>query len=164
MEKKTKALAAIILAAGGGTRMKSGRPKVLYTIGGRTLLERVLDTALAAGAKERLVVVGAHARKVAEILPAGVKTVNQPKPLGTGHAVQMARSLLGRAKGEVLVLCGDAPLVRPLTLRRLVREHRRRRAHATILTACVDQPYGYGRIIREAGRPQWVERIVEEKD
>ncbi len=157
-------MTAIILAAGEGTRMKSDIPKVLHTLGGRTLLDWVLRTAQAAGAERRVVVLGYQGEAVAKTLPPGIKTVIQSRQLGSAHAVQTAKSALAKSSGEVLVLCGDAPLISSRTLRRLVREHRRLKARATVLTAKVKNPQGYGRIIREPECPARVARIVEERE
>lgn len=157
-------LSAVILAAGEGTRMKSHRPKVLHCLAGRPLLHWVLDTARAAGAKKRLVVLGHKAEEVGRSLPADTATAIQDRPLGTGHAVLSAKSRMTGAAGDVLVLCGDAPLLTARTLRRLVREHRRARAAATVLTAELARPFGYGRIVRAAHDPRCVTAIVEEKD
>ncbi|MEW6516398.1 MAG: bifunctional UDP-N-acetylglucosamine diphosphorylase/glucosamine-1-phosphate N-acetyltransferase GlmU [candidate division FCPU426 bacterium] len=157
-------LAAVILAAGEGTRLKSATPKVLHRLGGRPMLEWVLRAARAAGAGRQVVVLGHAAEKVRAILPAGVSTVLQAKQLGTGHALRTARPALAGFNGSVLVLCGDAPLITAATLRRLVRTHRRLRASATVLTACLADPFGYGRVLRNAGQGPWVRRIAEEKD
>jgi len=157
-------LTAIILAAGEGTRMKSRTPKVLQRLGGRSILDWVLATAEAAGVDLRVVVLGHAAESVVNTLPKTVKTAFQPKQLGTGHAVQMAQKTLSNISGDVLVLCGDAPLIRPQTLRCLVKEHRRMKAKATVLTAHVPEAHGYGRIIRDPNDARFVTRIVEERD
>lgn len=156
-------LSAVILAAGAGTRMKSQTPKVLHVLAGRTLIEWVLRAAQGAGADTCVVVIGHQAEAVAKALPAGVKPAMQLKRLGTAHAVLCAQAHAAAAAGDLLVLCGDAPLIRPQTLRRLVSLHRRSRAAATVLTACVPDPRGYGRIVRSKDGRQ-VERIVEERD
>jgi len=157
-------LSAIILAAGEGTRMKSQRPKVLHHLAGRPLVYWVLDAAKAGGAPQRLVVLGHKAEAVSRMLPEDVLTTVQERQLGTGHAVLSAKAKLAGVTGDVLVLCGDAPLIRPQTLRRLVREHRRAKAAATVLTAEITQPFGYGRIVRDAADARRVRAIVEEKD
>ena len=161
---KKQSLTAIILAAGEGTRMKSGTPKVLQQLGGRSILDRVLATTKVVGVTERVVVLGHRAEEVKKTLPKDVKTVLQPKPQGTGHAVQMAQKVLTKKTGDVLVLCGDAPLIRPQTLKRVVGDHRRMKAKATVLTAQVAEPHGYGRIIRERNDARLISRIVEERD
>jgi len=164
VKKQKQSLITIILAAGEGTRMKSRTPKVLHTIGNKPLLQWVLDASEKAGATRTIVVLGHQAADVAKTLSAQVDTVTQTRQLGTGHAVKMAQKKLAGEKGEVLILCGDAPLIRPQTLKKLVREHRRRKTKATILTARITDPYGYGRIIRDLKDSRWVTKIVEEKE
>lgn len=157
-------LAVVILAAGEGTRMKSDTPKVLHCLGSKPMLEWVFAAARAAGASRQVVVLGHGAERVREILPAGVRPVLQSRQLGTGHAALTARAALKGHAGPLLVLCGDAPLITPATLRRLVRTHRRLKAAATVLTACVRDPFGYGRVLRDPADSRWVRRIAEEKD
>jgi len=157
-------LAAILLAAGEGTRMKSAVPKVMHALGGKPLLNWVVQAARAAGAAPVVAVLGHGAEHVQAILPAGVQSVRQRRPLGTADAVLAARAALAGRGGDILVLCGDAPLLRARTLRRLVAEHRRRRAAATMLTAVLADPTGYGRVVRVPADPGAVARIVEEKD
>lgn len=163
MSKKRK-LIAIILAAGEGTRMKSQTPKVLQTLAGRSLLDWVLRSARYAGAEGRVVVLGHEHERVRKTLPSDVATTVQARQLGTGHAVQTARAGLKNLSGDVLVLCGDAPLIRPQTLKRLLATHRRLGAAATVLTAEVRTARGYGRVVRDTQDPRWVARIVEERD
>jgi bifunctional UDP-N-acetylglucosamine pyrophosphorylase/glucosamine-1-phosphate N-acetyltransferase len=152
-------LEILILAAGQGKRMRSGLPKVLHPLAGRPLLAHVLDTARALGAAGTFVVHGHGAEKVREAFAgAGVEWVLQAEQLGTGHAVQQAMPRL-RGDGEVLVLYGDVPLVREATLRRLVEAGR---DGVALLTTELDDPSGYGRVLRDAaGR---VTRVVEHKD
>ena len=146
------ACAALILAAGKGTRMKSDMPKVMHTLAGRELVRWVIDAARAAGLDPVILVVGHQAERVREALAGepGLRFVVQAEQLGTGHAVQMAAPELAGRGGEVLVLAGDAPLIRAETLRALVDHHRARGAAATVLTAELDDPAGYGRILRDA--------------
>jgi bifunctional UDP-N-acetylglucosamine pyrophosphorylase/glucosamine-1-phosphate N-acetyltransferase len=161
------ALTVVILAAGEGTRMKSGTTaKVLHGFSGRSLLGHVLAAAAPLGATHTIVVVG-HRRAdvvahLADAAPAAVTAV-QDQQLGTGHAVRMALdAVAGAADGTVVVLPGDAPLLRADTLTALVAGHRRTGGAATMLTSVVADPAGYGRVIRAAdGR---VERVVEDKD
>lgn len=156
------ALAAIVLAAGKGTRMKSRVPKVLHKICGRPMLFYVLDAVRSAGVKETVVVVGFGADQVAREVGDGAAVALQAEQLGTGHALQQAGPFLRNFCGDILVVCGDTPLITPETLARLAGEHRASGAAATVLTAEMDDPRGYGRVLRdEAGR---VIRIVEEKD
>lgn len=156
------ALAAIVLAAGKGTRMKSRVPKVLHKICGRPMLFYVLDAVRSAGVKETVVVVGFGADQVAREVGDGAAVALQAEQLGTGHALQQAGPFLRDFCGDILVVCGDTPLITPETLARLAGEHRASGAAATVLTAEMDDPRGYGRVLRDAaGR---VIRIVEEKD
>ncbi len=156
-------LAVVILAAGKGTRMKSPLPKVLHLLGGEPLIIHVLETALSLKPKEILTVIGHKALLVEKVLSSyAVKKVLQDEQLGTGHAVQVTEPYLADFEGNVLVLCGDVPLIRPKTLEDLYSLHRESGAAVTVLTAEVSEPRGYGRIIRnEEGL---VDRIVEEKD
>ena len=153
-------LAIVILAAGKGTRLKSSLAKVLHRAGGRTLVEHVVRACAPLGAKQTIVVVGHQAEQVAPVVePLGAETVLQQPQHGTGHAMQVARRALGRAKLAV-VLPGDAPLVRTETLKALVAAHRKGDAAATILTAVLADPSGYGRILRKSETA--VGAIVEE--
>ena len=153
------ALQIVILAAGQGKRMRSGLPKVLHPLAGRPLLAHVLDTARALKARRTVVVHGHGAEAVRAAFPdGGIAWALQPEQLGTGHAVQQAMPHL-EANGDVLVLYGDVPLVREATLRRLLEAAREGLA---VLTVELDDPAGYGRVLRDqAGR---VARIVEHKD
>ena len=155
-----KDLAIVILAAGKGTRLKSSLAKVLHRAGGRALVEQVLRACAPLGAKKTVVVVGHQAEQVAAVVePAGASIVLQQPQHGTGHAMQVARRTLGKAK-LVVVLPGDAPLVRTETLRALVAAHRAGNAAATLLTAVVSDPSGYGRVVRKS--ETHVGAIVEE--
>ena len=155
-----KDLVIVILAAGKGTRLKSSLAKVLHRAGGRALVEQVLRACGPLGAKKTVVVVGHQAEQVAAVVePAGASIVLQQPQHGTGHAMQVARRTLGKAK-LVVVLPGDAPLVRTETLRALVAAHRAGNAAATLLTAVVSDPSGYGRVVRKS--ETHVGAIVEE--
>ena len=160
------ALAIIVLAAGQGTRMKSRLPKVLHPIAGRTLVGHVLATASRLGAETIEVVVRHERDQVVAALQAehpDVVIVDQDEIPGTGRAVQVALDALPSGfDGDVLVLSGDVPLLEAETLQALVDGHRAASAAATVLSAIVDDPTGYGRIIRDAGGD--VARIVEQKD
>jgi bifunctional UDP-N-acetylglucosamine pyrophosphorylase/glucosamine-1-phosphate N-acetyltransferase len=141
---------AIILAAGKGTRMKSDLPKVLHEVGGRPMVCAVVDACRAAGCRGIVVVVGYMQERVREALAgSGVRFGVQEPQLGTGHAVQCAQEAVGEA-GDVFVLCGDGPLIRAGTLRALLQTHRSAGAAATLATAIIDDPAGYGRIVRDA--------------
>jgi bifunctional UDP-N-acetylglucosamine pyrophosphorylase/glucosamine-1-phosphate N-acetyltransferase len=153
-------LAVVILAAGKGTRLKSNLAKVLHRAGGRALVEQVLRACAPLKAKKTVVVVGHQAEQVTgavELMDAHA-ILQQPQN-GTGHAMQVARRALGNAKIAV-VLPGDAPLIRPETLRALVAAHRAGNAAATLLTAVLADPAGYGRVVRKSGAS--VSAIVEE--
>jgi len=153
-------LAIVILAAGKGTRLKSSLAKVLHRAGGRALVEHVLRACAPLRPKRTIVVVGHQAEQVAAVVePPGAVTVLQQPQHGTGHAVLVSRRALGSAKTFV-VLPGDAPLVRTETLRAMVATHRSGKAAATILTAVVSDPGGYGRIVRKS--ETMVQAIVEE--
>jgi bifunctional UDP-N-acetylglucosamine pyrophosphorylase/glucosamine-1-phosphate N-acetyltransferase len=150
----------VILAAGQGTRMKSALPKVLHAIGGRPLLQHVVDTAQALAPRALHIVIGHGAERVRESIRApGANWVLQAEQLGTGHAVQQAAPALG-ADGVTLVLYGDVPLLRTSTLHPLL-EAAEAGAFA-LLTVELADPSGYGRIVRDAGGR--VARIVEHKD
>jgi bifunctional UDP-N-acetylglucosamine pyrophosphorylase/glucosamine-1-phosphate N-acetyltransferase len=143
-------LAIVILAAGKGTRLKSSLAKVLHRAGGRALVEQVLRACAPLGAKKTVVVVGHQAEQVTALVePLGAHAVLQHPQHGTGHAMHVARRAVGNAK-LVIVLPGDAPLVRTETLRALVAAHRSGNAAATILTAVVGDPSGYGRVVRKS--------------
>ena len=153
-------LAIVILAAGKGTRLKSRLAKVLHRAGGRTLVEQVVRASEPLKARETVVVVGHQAEQVATVVqPFGAVTVLQQPQNGTGHAMQIAKRALGRAK-FAMVLPGDAPLVRTETLKTLVAAHRHGNAAATILSAVLADPSGYGRIVRKS--ETLVSAIVEE--
>ncbi|HWI40296.1 MAG TPA: bifunctional UDP-N-acetylglucosamine diphosphorylase/glucosamine-1-phosphate N-acetyltransferase GlmU, partial [Verrucomicrobiae bacterium] len=156
-------VSAVVLAAGKGTRMKSGRAKVLHELAGRPLLLWPLEAARGAGTSRIALVLGHQAEEVERLVQgnADVHVCLQREQLGTGHAVRCATEFLRQAEGEVLILCGDVPLLRPQTLRELLEEHRSTGAVVTVLTAEAENPFGYGRIVRDADR---VVGIVEEKD
>ncbi len=153
-------LAIVILAAGKGTRLKSSLAKVLHRAGGRTLVEQIVLACQPLKARGTVVVVGHQAEQVAAVVePLGALTVLQKPQNGTGHAMQVAKRALGRAKIAV-VLPGDAPLVHTETLKALVAAHRNGNAAATILSAVLADPSGYGRILRKS--ETMVSAIVED--
>src|SRR6201998_1698571 len=155
-----KDVAMVILAAGKGTRLKSSLAKVLHAAGGRPLVEHVVRACVPAGPMKIVVVVGHQAEKVQAIVePLGAETVLQQPQNGTGHAMLVAKRAIGNAK-YVVVLPGDAPLVRTETLRALIQKHKKGQAAATILTAVLADPSGYGRILRKGGDA--VAAIIEE--
>ena len=155
----------VVLAAGQGTRMKSQLPKVLHQIAGRTMIEHVLRAAQAVTPATVTVIVGHRADLVRERLSdAAAGTLQfalQEPQRGTAHALQQAEQALTGHAGTVILLSGDVPLLKAATLQRLLDTHRGANAAATVVTATVDRPYGYGRIVRTKGR---IARIVEERD
>ncbi len=143
--------------------MKSDLPKVLQKLQGKPMVEYVINTAKELGVERIILVIGHRWEKAKKSLEhLNVEFVVQEQQLGTGHAVLQTRELLSNFEGDVLILCGDVPLLRPDTLKQLVNEHRERKAHATVLTAVFDDPAGYGRVIR--GKSGLVQKIVEDKD
>jgi bifunctional UDP-N-acetylglucosamine pyrophosphorylase/glucosamine-1-phosphate N-acetyltransferase len=153
-------LTTVILAAGEGKRMRSRQPKVLHELCGRPLIAYPLR--LARALSDRIVlVVGPGSEAVCAVAGDGVAVVEQRERLGTGHAVLQARAECEAAAGSILVLPGDVPLLSVETIERLVTHHAESGAAATILTATVERPHGYGRVLRQGGR---VKRIVEDRD
>ena len=157
------ALSVVIMAAGKGTRMRSARPKVLHALGGKPLLGHVVSTAEAL-APSRCIVVTGHGAEAVEAAFAGAQRVfvRQMPQLGTGHAVQQAVPALTDDDGITLVLNGDVPLIREATLRALVEACDGR--NLALLTVALDNPFGYGRIVRSPEAGGAVKAIVEEKD
>ena len=157
--------AVVVLAAGEGTRMRSARPKVLHEMAGRTLVGHMLAAAAPLGADTTLVVVGAGRDAVAahlgQIAPDAVPVV-QAEQRGTGHAARVALESAPEVDGTVLLLPGDTPLLRTETLRRLVEEHQSSGAVATLVTAVLPDPTGYGRVLRRDGGA--VAAVVEHRD
>lgn len=163
MEGVVEAIIAVILAAGQGTRMKSDLPKVLHAIDGRPMVSYVIETVRAVGVERILAVIGYEAERVrGAVGDAGVEFVLQAEQLGTGHAVIQCEPALNGFSGTVVVLSGDVPGLRAATLRSFIDHHRRRGAAATVMTARVADPTGYGRIVR--GDDDALSRIVEHKD
>jgi bifunctional UDP-N-acetylglucosamine pyrophosphorylase/glucosamine-1-phosphate N-acetyltransferase len=153
-------LAVLILAAGKGTRLKSSFAKVLHRAGGRSLVEHVLTACAPLKSRKVIAVVGHQADRVSAVIELrGAESVLQQPQRGTGHAMLVARRALGKTK-IALVLPGDAPLIRTETLRSMIAAHRLANAAATILTAVVSDPSGYGRILRKSETS--VQGIVEE--
>ena len=157
---------SIILAAGKGTRMKSDIPKVLHTIFDKTLLGYIIDAVNKTGlADENFVIVGHQAERMEEFLKnnyQNAKPVLQSPQLGTGHAVSMVVPYLKDFKGQVIILNGDLPLIRPETIKEIIESHNSNGSDLTIMSAIFEEPTGYGRVIKnEQGH---VEAIVEEKD
>jgi bifunctional UDP-N-acetylglucosamine pyrophosphorylase / glucosamine-1-phosphate N-acetyltransferase len=157
-------LTAIILAAGKSTRMKSKRPKVLHEVCGKPMLEFVLDACYSAGCERVLVVVGHGKEEVIATFADDrrITWVEQTEQHGTGHAARMCEKYLKDHRGDVFILAGDGPLIRGEVLRTLLRAHRDERAAASMATAVLDDPTGYGRVIRDSAG-QFVE-IIEQID
>ena len=157
---------SVILAAGKGTRMKSETPKVLHQIFDKTLVGYVIDAVNNTGLiDESYVIVGHQAEKVEEYIKSNytnAKTVLQSPQLGTGHAVSMVCPYLEDFKGEVVILCGDTPLITSDTLKKFIEYHKSVNSDITVMSAIFDNPANYGRIIRNADNS--LNSIVEEKD
>ena len=154
--------AAIILAAGAGTRMKSKKPKVAHEVLGRPLVLWVASVAQAAGASRIVTVVGHCKEQVIPLVKGKTEVVVQPERKGTADAVAVCKDALADFDGSLLVLSGDCPLITPETIERLVSEREQANAAVALLTMKLDDPYGYGRIIRDAAGS--VLGIVEQKD
>ena len=151
---------AVVMAAGQGTRMKSRVPKVLHRIAGRPLVGWVLDALAGAKVVHTVVVVGHGADEVRSVLPAGCGVALQREQHGTGHAVQIGLRKLDPACDTVVVLSGDTPLLSRELVRALIRAHRRGGRAATLVSAVLDDPGGYGRVVRDGGSV----RVVEARD
>lgn len=158
---KSEGLVTVILAAGKGTRMKSALPKVLHHVGGKPMVEHVLEAAKKAGSTDNIVVVGFGHEQVQEDLGDKAQIVLQKEQLGTGHAVMQTEALIDK-NNAVLVLCGDTPLVTGEMLKKFYDEHVASGAKASVLTTFMPDPFGYGRVIRLLDGS--VEKIVEQKD
>lgn len=155
---------AVILAAGEGTRMKTAKAKSLHVVAGQPLLRHVLNAVRDAGVERICVVVGHKKDEVKNEFNGDVEFVIQKEQLGTGDAVKKAVPFLKKEKSadQVLVLSGDAPLIRPESVKSLVEEQRAEEAKCTVLTGMLSDPTGYGRVIRNSHG--YVEKVVEEKD
>ena len=161
-----KNFATVIMAAGKGTRMKnSEKAKVMFEVAGKPMIQHVVDLAVALNSTRIIAVVGYYRESVITYVhrtsPSVEFAVQEPQ-LGTGHAVMQAKNLLRDFRGDVLVLSGDVPLLREQTIRELISVHRKKNAVATILTADLEDPSGYGRVLR--GEGDNVVGIVEHKD
>ncbi|BBD59423.1 UDP-N-acetylglucosamine pyrophosphorylase [Nostoc sp. HK-01] len=153
-----------ILAAGRGTRMKSSLPKVLHSLGGRSLVEKVLDSVEPLSPSRRMVIVGYQAQEVKAAIQSSfnLEFVEQTVQLGTGHAIQQLLPYLEGYTGDLLVLNGDVPLLRTETLKQLLLTHQQNQNAATILTAQLSDPKGYGRVFCDGANI--VQQMVEDKD
>lgn len=155
-------VAAVVLAAGKGTRMKSEKAKVLFPLAGRPMLQHIVDILIEIGVDDIYTVVGYEAGTVQASIAGPITWVEQREQLGTGHALAQAAAYLGDFPGVVLVLAGDIPLITGATLKELLTRHAQEGNAATVLSARVPDPTGYGRVVRSAdGR---LKAIVEEKD
>ncbi|PSB06855.1 UDP-N-acetylglucosamine diphosphorylase/glucosamine-1-phosphate N-acetyltransferase [filamentous cyanobacterium Phorm 46] len=166
-------IAIAILAAGRGTRMKSDLPKVLHELGGRTLVERVLQSCQEIDISRRLIIIGYRGELVKQSLIGGqeipenpesppLEFVEQTEQLGTGHAIQQLLPHLQGFQGDLLVLNGDVPLLRAETIKQLMAIHTQHQNSATILTANLPNPQGYGRVFTDS--QNLVQQIVEDRD
>ncbi len=153
---------AVVLAAGRGVRMKSDRAKVLHEILGRPVLDFVLRNLRLAGIRDLVLVVGHQADKVKAAAP-DCAYAEQTEQKGTGHALLCAEARLKGFKGDLVVVAGDAPLIGPDTIRRLIEDHRTHGRDATFLSACLDDATGYGRVLREKETRRFL-RFIEEVD
>jgi len=155
---------AILLAAGVSSRMNTKLPKVLHEVTGRPMLAYVLDACRSVGVDKIYVIVGFGAEQVKERFAdaSDIVWVQQDKQLGTAHAVKCCREHLEKFSGQTLVLCGDGPLIRAKTLQMLIEKHEAELSAATLATAVLDDPTGYGRIIRDAYGN--IQGIVEDSD
>ena len=153
---------AVILAAGKGTRMQSKLYKVLHKVCDRTMVELVLDSLSDLEMQEVITVVGHGAERVKEVLGDRTKFVLQAEQLGTAHAVKVAKDELKDKEGTTIVMYGDTPLIRSETINNMLDHHEKMNAKATVLTAIADNPFAYGRIIRDVNGN--LVKIVEEKD
>lgn len=154
-------LETIILAAGKGTRMNSDLPKVLHMVGGKPMLQHVINAAKSAGSSREVVVIGSGAELVEQTIK-NVEFVMQEEQLGTGHAVLSAKENFAQSEGTVLILCGDTPLLTGKLLQKFTAAHEDSNCAATVLIAEMPNATGYGRVIREADGT--FKKIVEEKD
>jgi UDP-N-acetylglucosamine diphosphorylase/glucosamine-1-phosphate N-acetyltransferase len=158
-----KKFATIIMAAGKGTRMKSDLVKVLHQINNRPMVHYVIDLAKKVGSEKTILVIGHQKEKVIKVCHnMDVQFAIQEEQLGTGHAVQITEELLKNYQGDILVLSGDVPLLKVETIKRLIIKHNESNAIVTLLTAEIDNPAGYGRIIRN--HEGNILRIIEHKD
>jgi bifunctional UDP-N-acetylglucosamine pyrophosphorylase/glucosamine-1-phosphate N-acetyltransferase len=155
-------LAAIILAAGQGTRMRSKYPKILHPLLGRPMLKYVTDVAEGVGSNPILIVIGFEGGQVVQALGSDYHYIWQHQQLGTGHAIITAKEALSTLSGDLLVLYGDTPLLRMETLKELIVFKQKTGANAGILTTILTNPSGYGRIIRNSNEE--IVGIIEDKD
>lgn len=154
-------LKTLILAAGKGTRMKSDMPKVIHKVNGIPMITKIIDTLSGLNPEENILILGHKKEEVLKVVGENCDYVLQTEQLGTGHAVIQAKEKLEDYDGDVMILCGDTPLLRESTLKSLYEYHKESGAVTTILTSIYENPFGYGRIVKEDGL---VKAIVEEKE
>lgn len=153
---------SIILAAGKGTRMESDLPKVLHKVAGKSMINMILNTFNSVEEiKENILILGHEKEKVIAEVGSDVRYAEQTEQLGTGHAVKVAKNLFADFNGDTLIGYGDCPLLSAKTIKKLIAEHQENNVVCTVLTAHLDNPTGYGRIVKEKG---FVSKIVEELD
>jgi len=159
-----KGIGTIILAAGKGTRMKADKPKVIFQLAGKPMVNRVIETADKIDSDLIALVVGYKKEMVIDCIPKRdeIVYVEQKEQNGTGHAVMVCKDAFNDFSGNVFILCGDVPLLRYHTLKNMLEIHKKNEAQCTVLTAVMDDPAMYGRIVRNAAGN--VEKIVEFKD
>jgi bifunctional UDP-N-acetylglucosamine pyrophosphorylase/glucosamine-1-phosphate N-acetyltransferase len=155
-------ITAVVLAGGKGVRMESDLPKVLHKINSRPLIMYVLESLKKAGIERIITVVGYKGEMVSDAISGLSDSVIQKEQLGTGHAVMQAEKLLAGFDGNVVVACGDVPLIRPETFIKLIQEIKDEKVKAAVLTMKLENPAGYGRILKDSNGNFL--RIVEEKD
>lgn len=153
---------AVVLAAGQGTRMKSNLYKVLHPVCGKPMVQHVIDNLESLHLSEIVTIVGHGAEQIKAQLGKKCSYAFQKEQLGTAHAVLQAKDILNGKEGVTLVICGDTPLIKAETMKKLIEHHEKTKAKATVLTVIMDDPTGYGRIVK--GADQTIERIVEHKD
>ncbi|MDO4589101.1 MAG: bifunctional UDP-N-acetylglucosamine diphosphorylase/glucosamine-1-phosphate N-acetyltransferase GlmU [Fusobacterium sp.] len=154
-------LKTLILAAGKGTRMKSELPKVIHKVNGIPMISKIIKVLNGLEPEENILILGHKKEEVLKVVGEEADYVVQTEQLGTGHAVIQAKEKLADYDGDVMILCGDTPLLREETLRNLYNFHKESKAVTTILTSIYENPFGYGRIVKENGL---VKAIVEEKE
>lgn len=154
-------LKTLILAAGKGTRMKSELPKVIHKVNGISMISKIIKVLNGLEPEENILILGHKKEEVLKVVGEEADYVVQTEQLGTGHAVIQAKEKLADYDGDVMILCGDTPLLREETLRNLYNFHKESKAVTTILTSIYENPFGYGRIVKENGL---VKAIVEEKE
>ncbi|MFM6281270.1 MAG: NTP transferase domain-containing protein, partial [Dolichospermum sp.] len=153
-----------ILAAGKGTRMRSNLPKILHSLAGKSLIERVIESAEPLSPSRKLLIVGYQSQEVKTAIDSnyGVEFVEQTVQLGTGHAIQQLIPYLQDYTGDLLILNGDVPLLQTETLKALLQTHQENHNSCTILTAQLTSPQGYGRVFCD--HEGVVQKIIEDKD